>query len=90
MIATISPKGQLVLPQEVRDQLGWSEGDRVHVEPDGEGRVILEKVKSVPKGTALLPPLRAGIISSSSRANTEDFNRPGLRIFNPFGEPRIP
>ncbi len=22
--------------------------------------------------------------------NTEDFNRPGLRVFNPFGELRIP
>lgn len=48
MITTISTKGQLVLPQELRDQLGWSEGDRVQVESDGEGRVILENVKSLP------------------------------------------
>ncbi len=48
MITTISTKGQLVLPQKLRDQLGWSEGDRMHIEPDGEGRVILEKVRPVP------------------------------------------
>ena len=48
MITTISTKGQLVLPQELRDQLGWSGGDRVQIEPDGEGRVILAKVKAVP------------------------------------------
>ena len=48
MITTISTKGQLALPQELRDQLGWSEGDRVQVESDGEGRVILAKVMAVP------------------------------------------
>ncbi len=48
MITIITTKGQLALPQKLRDQLGWSEGDRVHVESDGEGRVILERVRPVP------------------------------------------
>jgi AbrB family looped-hinge helix DNA binding protein len=31
-LATITPEGQLTIPQEVRDALGWSAGDRVVIE----------------------------------------------------------
>jgi len=42
---TLTSKGQLTLPKEIRERLGWHEGDRFTVEVDG-GRAILTRAKT--------------------------------------------
>lgn len=39
--ATLSSKGQITVPKEVRDQLHLSTGDRVRFLTDAEGRVVM-------------------------------------------------
>lgn len=39
--ATLTSKGQITVPKEVRDQLHLSTGDRVRFLSDGEGRVVM-------------------------------------------------
>lgn len=43
--ATISTKGQLVLPKEIRDQLKLEAGDKVDFQIEADDRVILRPVK---------------------------------------------
>jgi antitoxin PrlF len=40
-IATLTSKGQITVPKQVRDQLHLSAGDRVRFLTDGEGRVVM-------------------------------------------------
>jgi AbrB family looped-hinge helix DNA binding protein len=40
--ATVTSKGQLTLPKEIRDHLGVQEGDRVEFRKDRDGRVWVE------------------------------------------------
>lgn len=42
---TLTSKGQLTLPKEIRDRLGWHEGDRFTVEAE-DGRAILTRAKA--------------------------------------------
>lgn len=39
--STLTSKGQITLPKELRDRLGVREGDRVVFQVDEQGRVIL-------------------------------------------------
>src|SRR5258705_6195629 len=39
--ATLTSKGQITVPKQVRDQLHLSTGDRVRFLTDGEGRVVM-------------------------------------------------
>jgi antitoxin PrlF len=41
--ATMTSKGQLTVPKDVRDRLGLSSGDRVEFTPDGQGRITMRK-----------------------------------------------
>lgn len=43
--ATMSTKGQLVLPKEIRDQLKLEAGDKIDFQIEAEDRVILRPVK---------------------------------------------
>ena len=43
-IATLSSKGQLTVPKEIRDELGMRTGDRVLFWRDPEGRIIVQLV----------------------------------------------
>jgi AbrB family looped-hinge helix DNA binding protein len=40
--STLTSKGQLTLPKEIRDQLGVHQGDRVEFRTDRSGRVWVE------------------------------------------------
>jgi antitoxin PrlF len=40
-IATLTSKGQITVPKQVRDQLHLSAGDRARFLTDGEGRVVM-------------------------------------------------
>ena len=41
-VATVTSKGQITLPKEIREGLGVQPGDRVLFWRDAEGRVIVE------------------------------------------------
>ncbi len=46
---TMSTKGQVVIPKEIRDQVGLAAGDRVEVRVEGNA-VVLERAPRVPAG----------------------------------------
>ena len=48
---TISSKGQIAIPKELRDSLDIKEGDRLTYKVEG-GRIVLEPVVSVPRSQA--------------------------------------
>jgi len=39
----IGPKGQMTLPKELRKILGVEEGDRILLQVDSSGKIVLEK-----------------------------------------------
>jgi antitoxin PrlF len=39
--STLTSEGQVTIPKEIRDRLGLKEGDRLAVELDDQGRVVL-------------------------------------------------
>lgn len=41
--ATLTSKGQMTVPKEIRDLLGLEAGDRVDLVPDGKGSVAMRK-----------------------------------------------
>jgi AbrB family looped-hinge helix DNA binding protein len=43
MFATMTSKGQLTIPKEIRDQLGLKPGDRLDFKVDGSTRAVMEK-----------------------------------------------
>lgn len=51
----VGPKGQVVIPKEIRDRLGLRPGDRVRVEQEGNG-VRVSKAVTVDQLVGSLPP----------------------------------
>jgi AbrB family looped-hinge helix DNA binding protein len=47
---TLSTKGQIIIPQEIRRQHGWEPGLTLEVEEQGEN-LVLRPVRAVPKTT---------------------------------------
>ena len=47
-VATMTSKGQLTVPKEIRDRLGLAPGDKVELVPCGERAVTMRKRRSVP------------------------------------------
>jgi AbrB family looped-hinge helix DNA binding protein len=45
-IGTVTAKGQITIPKEIRDQLGLKPGDRVSFAQDSPGQVSLKPVES--------------------------------------------
>jgi antitoxin PrlF len=45
VFATMTSKGQLTIPKELRDQLGLKAGDRVEFVPDADGKVTMRRAK---------------------------------------------
>lgn len=44
MTSTLSTKGQLIIPKDIRDHLGWGSGLELEVTEEG-GRVVLRPVE---------------------------------------------
>ena len=75
--ATLTSKGQITVPKEVRDQLHLSTGDRVRFLTDGEGRVVmmpatisiaeLRGCLPVPKRAVTLAEMDDAIAAGASR-----------------------
>jgi AbrB family looped-hinge helix DNA binding protein len=47
---TVSSKGQVVIPKEVRDRLGWKPGTSLEIEERGD-RVVLRQVRRAQRTT---------------------------------------
>ena len=47
MATTVTSKGQVTIPKEVRDSLGFKPGTQVVIEATGNGVAILRKVRPV-------------------------------------------
>ena len=45
MVVTVSSKGQVVIPKEVRKHLGIDRGDKITFVLDEEGKVVLKTTK---------------------------------------------
>ena len=45
VLATMTSKGQLTVPKELRELLGLKAGDRVEFVPDGDGRVVMRRAR---------------------------------------------
>ncbi|MEJ7893119.1 MAG: AbrB/MazE/SpoVT family DNA-binding domain-containing protein [Solirubrobacteraceae bacterium] len=58
MTSRVGTKGQVVIPKEIRDQLGLRPGDEVEFEPDGTG------VRVIPAGPADFRRLRGRFAGS--------------------------
>lgn len=41
--ATLTSKGQITIPRQIRDQLEWRSGDRLDFIVDAAGRVVVER-----------------------------------------------
>ena len=63
--STLTSKGQVTLPKEIRDQLGVHQGDRVEFRTDRNGRVWVEPA------TQDLMTLR-GLFGPVDRARTQE------------------
>lgn len=45
--ATMTSKGQLTVPKEIRDRLGLKPGDKVELVPSGDDRVVMRKRRTI-------------------------------------------
>jgi AbrB family looped-hinge helix DNA binding protein len=43
VLATLTSKGQMTIPKEIRDLLGLESGDKVELIPDHKGSVVMQK-----------------------------------------------
>ena len=48
--STLTSEGQVTIPKEIRDHLGLKEGDRLAIELDDQGRVVLRPEPRAPLG----------------------------------------
>jgi antitoxin PrlF len=70
--ATITSKGQITIPKEVRDRLGLKPGDRVEIHVDPEGRAVIERTLSLEELSHILPrPQKALSVEEINRAIIE-------------------
>ncbi len=52
-VLTLSSKGQIAIPKEIRDSLDIKEGDRLTYKLE-KGKIIIEPIVSVPRSQAYL------------------------------------
>jgi AbrB family looped-hinge helix DNA binding protein len=66
MPSTVTTKGQVTIPKEVRELLGIKPGNAVTFEMDDDGRVVVSKVGR--RGAATRPPSRFAKLRGSATA----------------------
>jgi len=66
MASTVTTKGQVTIPKEVRDLLGIKPGNAVAFEVDDDGRVVVAKVGR--RGVANRPASRFAKLRGSATA----------------------
>jgi antitoxin PrlF len=81
--ATITSKGQITLPKEVRDYFSLAEGDRVEFVFQPEGKVQIQPLKgSVQKLIGMLhrPDMRSTTLEEMDQALVEALGEEDARI----------
>jgi len=53
--ATITSKGQIAIPKEVRDRLRLKPGDRVEIYVEPDGRAVIERTLKLEELIGILP-----------------------------------
>lgn len=48
MTSRLSTKGQLIIPKEIRERLGWQPGTHLEIEDRGD-RVVIRRPRTVPE-----------------------------------------
>ena len=73
-VLTISSKGQIAIPKEIRDFLNIKEGDRLVYKID-RGRIVLEPVVSVPRSQSyfLTPEVQEKIKNADENFKAGNF-----------------
>jgi AbrB family looped-hinge helix DNA binding protein len=66
MATTVTVKGQVTIPKEVRDLLGLQPGSEVSFDLEEDGRVVLKKVPEQAAGAQ--PPSRFAAIRGTATA----------------------
>jgi AbrB family looped-hinge helix DNA binding protein len=76
-IVTLSSKGQLTIPSQLRTALGLAPGDRLQVSVDHQGRLVLVPSKDEPKDLFRhRPPVRRPMsLDAMDRAIAAAVNR---------------
>ena len=71
---TISSKGQIAIPKEIRDSLHIKEGDRLVYKVD-KGRIVLEPVVSVPRSQSYFwtPEVQKKVNKANENFNKGNF-----------------
>lgn len=67
--ATVTSKGQITIPKEIRDEMGISRGDRVELRKQADGTVVLEKA------TLKLSSLRGMLGRSTTSVSIEAMDK---------------
>jgi AbrB family looped-hinge helix DNA binding protein len=86
--STLTSKGQITIPKEVRERLGVREGDRIVFQFDKQGRVVLRPESRDPLGN-LVGLLRHW--AKDRPATVEEMNEAiRIRVAKKFGERKKP
>lgn len=86
MLATLTSKGQLTLPKEIRERLGLTAGSRLDFSIDDKGMIIVRPVATTALGLAGLLR-RPGRKPASLRAIDEAIEETAAEL-NPRGKSR--
>jgi AbrB family looped-hinge helix DNA binding protein len=69
-VTTMTSKGQVTIPKEIREALGLQPGDKIRFIPE-EGRVRLERLLRLEEIAGMLPPLDISIDEAIELAKEE-------------------
>src|SRR5512135_1891759 len=75
MTATVSNRGQMVIPAQARKQARIGEGDLLNVQVQGDGRLLLVRLGRLKE----TPPVKVKIIPRKGKHPTGDIGRPITR-----------
>ncbi|HEX3808839.1 MAG TPA: AbrB/MazE/SpoVT family DNA-binding domain-containing protein [Rhizomicrobium sp.] len=84
MATTVTVKGQVTLPKDVRQATGIKPGDRVEVRAAALGAVIIEKPKAMPEYEAQLRALaKRRIIRGATTDEIMEMSRGDSGVYRP-------
>jgi antitoxin PrlF len=78
--ATITSKGQITIPKEVRERLGLKTGDRIEIYVEPDGRAVIERTLKLEELAGILPrPSKALSVEEINQAIAEAAAKQAMR-----------
>jgi AbrB family looped-hinge helix DNA binding protein len=78
--ATITSKGQITIPKEVRERLGLETGDRIEIYVEPDGRAVIERTLKLEELADILPrPSKALSVEEINQAIAEAAAKQAMR-----------